>query len=84
MAAYAAPRPLKYLFLKDLAGNAPKNKPKMPANSLIYKYLACKSLFLKDLEEKATKSLIPKDRDQRGPSSLTATGLQFPHAEAFR
>jgi hypothetical protein len=56
----------------------------MPANSLIYKYLACKSLFLKDLEEKAAKSLIPKDRDQRGPSSLTATGLQFPHAEAFR
>jgi hypothetical protein len=44
-------QPLKYLFLKDLAGNQPKNRPGMRSNSLIYKYLTPKSLFLKDLAE---------------------------------
>lgn len=47
--ASAALRPLKYLFLKDLAGNKPKNNPKIEANLLIYKYFTYKSLFLKDL-----------------------------------
>ncbi len=42
-------RPLKYLFLKDLAGNESKNEPKILRNLLIYKYLTDKSLFLKDL-----------------------------------
>jgi hypothetical protein len=40
---------LKYLFLKDLAGNKPKNKRRILSNLLIYKYLTAKSLFLKDL-----------------------------------
>ena len=40
---------LKYLFLKDLAGNDRKNLPKIRTNLLIYKYFTDKSLFLKDL-----------------------------------
>ncbi len=45
----ALSRTLRYLFLKDLAGNEVKNKPEIQANSLIYKYFTSKSLFLKDL-----------------------------------
>jgi len=48
-ASCAAPWPLKYLFLKDLARNEIKNKLKIQAKLLIYKYLTGKSLFLKDL-----------------------------------
>src|ERR1019366_1803890 len=41
--------PLKYLFLKDLAGNGRKNRPEIRANLLIYKHFTSKSLFLKDM-----------------------------------
>ena len=40
---------LKYLFLKDLAGNSRNNRPEIRANLLIYKYFTSKSLFLKDM-----------------------------------
>jgi len=43
------PNPLKYLFLKDLAGIKSKNNLQTLSNSLIYKYFNDKSLFLKDL-----------------------------------
>jgi hypothetical protein len=40
---------LKYLFLKDLAGNGRKIRPQIRHKLLIYKYFTRKSLFLKDL-----------------------------------
>jgi hypothetical protein len=47
-------KPLKYLFLNDLAGIQPKNKAEIQANSLIYKFFTSKSLFLKDLASVAS------------------------------
>src|ERR1039457_1901860 len=49
--------PLKYLFLKDLAGSDPNKKPEIRPKLLIYKYFTSKSFIL-------------KDHDQRGPSRL--------------
>ena len=64
----------------------------MSSRLFIYKYLTCKSLFLKDLAVESAKFLIPKDRSQEGLKVSNggfaelpfATGLQFPHAETFR
>jgi hypothetical protein len=71
----AAPEPLKYLFLKDLAGNDPKNKPKIPANSFIHKYFTGKSLFLKDLAAKGSQVFDSKRPSLEGSTALSA---EFP------
>ena len=42
------------------------NCPNIPRKSLTEKYFMSNSLFLKDLEGSRAKSLIPKDRYQRG------------------
>jgi hypothetical protein len=48
---------------------------------MIYKYLAAKSLFLKDLEKADAKYLIPKDR-YKGVSS-TVSKDRYPNSRGF-
>src|ERR1035437_9086292 len=60
--------PLKYLFLKDLAGNSRKNRPEIRANLLIYKYFTISPYSSMTWQNTNAKYLIPKDPTRRGPT----------------